>query len=133
MKCTASTNTWSHQRKRKRINQRLAEVQKNNESQAPNTTGDGCITEEGHCSMEKDLLHQLELLSVPCSVAFGCSISLLTNNDDMIIKKVKQEVGGVSPVQTTHIVLCLELLEAASDNDLLQQILQHIQNNIKLS
>ncbi len=136
LKCIASRNTWSHQRKRKRLKQRLEELKKDSAATSNELSGDSSQREDREKPVtENELLQELERMSIPCSIVFSCCISIeeYSSMDKTAIgavsrRKLNDTDSSVSSSDGC-VVLSMEWLEG-SDRDHLHQILQYFQNNI---
>lgn len=126
MMCTATINTWSHQRKRKRLKQQLKDLlKKDYKSSQP-----ADISESKQRPSEKDINEQLEALNVSCYVKFTCSVSLAETEEDG--KGDKRSMGETdNEREPQQVVLCLEYLEG-SERDHVHQLMQYIHNSIAL-
>ena len=110
--CSTVTNTWSHQRKRRRLKERLRSIRGERGLTGDQTTGgkeEKMIglppEEEGPLatsrSSEKDVLDQFQALCVPCSIKFECSILINNSNrsrkdSPTTSKRLRMEMDDIS-------------------------------------
>ena len=134
--CTASKNTWSHQRKRRRLKQRLEELKKDSAATSNELSGDPSQQKDrGKPVTENELLQELEQMLIPCSIVFSCCVSIeeYSSTDKTAIgavsKRTLNDSSDSSSGSDSCIVLSMEWLEG-SDRDHLHQIVQYFHNNI---
>ena len=123
LQCIGTTNTWSHQRRRRKLTARLSQLEQ------PETTLEENVSDqpaEIKTVSKAELQSQLDSLNVPCRLEFTCT---LEENHGPQAKKRKTD-EDLSDIKGGVMSLSLELL-AGDSKDSLHQILQLIQNRLQ--
>lgn len=152
VKCRAGKVTWTHQRKKRRLQEKLESHRLSEETEGTcNTFGKwslewyhfmGLIGEHGGKShglsfdeLQRQTEEEIEALCVPCNIEFICCIKLEEAAASASTKRKKKK-GTRSKRETEAskevVVLELELVQGDESRDSLHQIMQYIQNRMSL-
>ena len=113
--CTAHKITWSHQRKKRRLLDRLTRQS----------------TEDMDNELHKKIKAEIDALCSPCALEFTCCIKLEKISDINFAKRKKKaflESSGEG--REGDEVVSLEFQWIKGDKDLLDQIMQYLQNKL---
>ena len=138
LSCKATRNTWSHQRKRRRLKLRLAKLSQQ-ATLDPSPKDGSPITVETERTVEprqelESLASQLEELSTPCRMEFQLTVSVgegasnRSSPEPPPTKRMK-EAAEASSSSDRCVMATLELVRGDAP-DQLHQIVQYLKNQL---
>lgn len=139
MSCKAVRNTWSHQRKRRRLRLRLAKLSQqtgsgqSGEDVGPVTMATGQTAEPQEES--QNLVGQLEELSAPCRMEFQLRVSIgegapgRSSPEPPSTKRMKGEGTEANSNSERCVMATLEFVSGDTP-DQLHQIMQYFKNQL---